>query len=109
VLAHSRPWLPVEHAIFYNTEGLDLAGVEDMMSEGRRALGAIPGVQRVFTGHATTDGSPYRYCWLVRFAARPVIDSYRRHPAHRRFADQRFRPHAGDRVSIDFEESPADS
>jgi fructose-bisphosphate aldolase, class II len=103
LLAHCRPWQPVEHAIFYNTEGLDAAGIADMMAEGRRVLGDIPGVQRVFTGHAVQDGAPYRHCWLVRFAARPVIDSYRQHPSHQLFADTRFRPCAGDRLSIDFE------
>ena len=41
----------------------------------------------------------------MRFAGRPVIDSYREHPSHKHFADERFRPYAGNRVSIDFEES----
>jgi fructose-bisphosphate aldolase class II len=103
LLACCRPWQPVEHVILYNTEGLDKAGVEDMMSEGRRVLGAIPGVQRVFTGHAVQDGAAYRHCWVVRFAARPVIESYRDHPEHQRYADEHFRPYAGNRLSIDFE------
>jgi fructose-bisphosphate aldolase class II len=103
LLACCRPWQPVEHVILYNSEGLDEAGVEDMMAEGRRVLGAIPGVQRVFTGHAVKDGAAYRHCWVVRFAARPVIESYRDHPDHRRFADERFRPYAGERLSIDYE------
>lgn len=107
LLAHCRPWLPVEHVICYNTRELDAAGVEAMMAEGRRVLGEIPGVQRVFTGHAVHEDGAYRHCWLVRFAARPVIDSYRKHPAHRHFADLRFRPYAGDRVSVDFEECAA--
>lgn len=104
LLADCRPCLPVEHVIFFNSENLDSAATEDMMAEGRRALGGIPGVQRVFTGHAVTDDSTYRYCWVVRFSGRPVIDSYRVHPAHQHFADNRFRPCAGDRLSIDFEE-----
>lgn len=103
LLACCRPWRPVEHVILYNTEGLDDAGVEDMMAEGRRVLGAIPGVQRVFTGHAVQEGAAYQHCWVVQFAARPVIESYRDHPEHQRYADERFRPHAGNRVSIDFE------
>jgi fructose-bisphosphate aldolase class II len=103
LLACCRPWRPVEHVILYNTEGLDKAGVEDMMSEGRRVLGDIPGVQRVFTGHAVKHGAAYQHCWVVQFAARPVIESYRDHPEHQRYADERFRPYAGDRVSIDFE------
>jgi len=103
LLACCRPWQPVEHVILYNTEGLDDAGVEDMMAEGRRVLGNIPGVQRVFTGHAIQDGAAFRHCWVVKFAARPVIESYRNHPDHQRYADECFRPHAGDRLSIDFE------
>lgn len=108
MLASCRPWLPVEHVIFFNTEKLDAAATEDMMSEGRRVLGSIPGVQRVFTGHAVTEDSSYRHCWMVQFSARPVIDSYREHPVHQHFADNRFRPHAGDRLSIDFEECSAE-
>jgi fructose-bisphosphate aldolase class II len=105
LLVHCRAWRPVEHAILYNTEGLDEAGVGDMMAEGRRVLGDIPGVLRVFTGHAVQSDAAYRHCWLVRFTDRAVIDSYREHPAHRQFADQRFRPYAGGRASIDFEDS----
>ncbi|MCG6867652.1 MAG: Dabb family protein [Gammaproteobacteria bacterium] len=52
-----------------------------------------------------SEDSQYRHCWLVSFAGQPVIDSYREHPDHVKFADERFRPYAGDRVSIDFEES----
>lgn len=105
VLAGCRPWLPVEHVIFFNTENLDAAATEAMMTEGKRVLGSIPGVQRVFTGHAVAEDSTYRHCWVVRFSGRPVIDSYREHPAHQLFADNRFRPYAGNRLSIDFEES----
>ncbi len=108
LLAHCRPWTPVEHVILYNTEGLDTGGVNEMMAEGRRVLSAIPGVQEVFTGHAVQDDADYRHCWVVRFADRKVIDSYRQHPDHQQFADQRFRPHAGGRVSIDFEDSSSD-
>jgi fructose-bisphosphate aldolase class II len=108
LLARCRPWRPVEHVILFNTEGLDAAGVDAMMAEGRRVLTDIPGVRRVRTGHAVQQGAEYRHCWLVRFAARPVIDSYREHPEHRRFADQRFRPFAGGRLSIDFEDADGD-
>jgi fructose-bisphosphate aldolase class II len=103
LLAQCRRCRPVEHVILYNTEGLDSAGIEDMMLEGQRVLGAIPGVRRVVTGHAVQDDAKYAHCWLVRFADTAVIDSYRNHPDHRQFADTRFRPYAGGRVSIDFE------
>jgi fructose-bisphosphate aldolase class II len=102
VLAEARPWREVEHLIVYNLSEAGVAGVADMMREGRKVLGAIPGVRRVFTGEAVTAGANYRYCWLVRFADEAVIPTYRDHPAHRAFADTHFRPVAGDRISIDY-------
>jgi len=93
--------------IVYNTEGLDTSGVEDMMAEGRRVLATIPGVTEVFTGHAVQDDAGYQHCWVIRFTDQAVIESYRVHPAHQKFANERFRPHAGGRLSIDFEDSSA--
>ncbi len=99
-----RSWMPVEHLIIYNVEGLDEAGVERMMAEGRRVLGAIPGVREVVTGKAVQEKAKYRYTWLVRFCHPAVIDSYREHPDHLAFADELFRPVAGkQRISIDYQ------
>lgn len=103
VLAEAIPWEPVEHVILYNVEGLDESQVEDMMAEGRRVLSAIPGVRRVGTGKAVHQDAGYRFCWLVTFCHQAVINSYRDHPDHRRFADERFRPYAGGRISIDYQ------
>lgn len=105
LLASCRPWKPVAHVIVYNTEGLDADGLAEMMAEGRRVLSSIPGVTEVFTGHAVQQDAGYRHCWVVRFTDRSVIDSYRDHPDHQRFANDRFRPYAGGRISIDFEDS----
>jgi fructose-bisphosphate aldolase class II len=102
VLAECGRQQPVEHVILYNLEGLDEAGAAALMADGRRILGAIPGVREVVTGSAVQDGAGYRYCWLVRFTDPAVIAGYRDHPDHRAFADQRFRPFAGGRVSIDY-------
>jgi hypothetical protein len=66
------------------------------------ALGAIPGVRRVFTGRALRRDDRYQYCWLVRFANPAVVASYRDHPDHVAFANTQFRPIATDRISIDF-------
>ena len=95
-----EPWSPVDHLIVYNLEAG--ANPAALMAEGRRVLGAIPGVREVFTGTAVQDGARYRYCWNVRFCHPAVIDSYRDHPSHLDFADRLFRPVATDRVSIDF-------
>jgi fructose-bisphosphate aldolase class II len=103
VLAHCEPWLPVEHLIIYNTSIDDENQINRMMEEGRRVLGAIPGVRRVFTGDAVQESAGYRYTWLVKFCHPAVIDSYREHLDHVTFADSFFRPIAGDRISIDYQ------
>jgi fructose-bisphosphate aldolase class II len=105
LLASCRPWQPVAHVILYNVENLDTDGVEDLMAEGRRVLSQIPGVTEVITGHAIHDDADYRHCWLIRFTDPAVINSYRDHPLHRQFADERFRPYAGGRVSIDYRDT----
>lgn len=102
VLAHAKAWTPVEHLIIYNVEGLDEAGVENLMVEGTRILSAIPGVRAIFTGEAVQEDAAYRYTWLVRFCHKAVIESYKHHPDHVAFADKYFRPVAGKRISIDY-------
>jgi fructose-bisphosphate aldolase, class II len=102
LVAACEPWCPVSHLIVYNvTEGAD---ANAMIVEGRRVLAAIPGVREVFAGEAVKTDAGYRYCWNVMFSHSAVIDSYREHPAHVSFADTRFRPVAGDRISIDYRE-----
>lgn len=104
VLARCRSWQPVQHVIIYNADGVNGNQVEAMMLRGRDVLGKIPGVRRVITGTAVQTEAKYQYCWLVEFVHQDVIDSYRSHPDHAAFANELFRPIAGDRISIDFSE-----
>lgn len=78
---------------------------QTMMVRGREVPGSIPGVREVFTGETVKQDAEYRFCWLVCFTHKAVIDSYRQHPDHVHFADTLFRPYAGDRISIDFEDN----
>jgi fructose-bisphosphate aldolase class II len=103
VLEQCSPWVPVEHLIIYNVEGMDEEGVKNMMAKGRQVLSIIPGVREVVTGQAIKVDAAYRYTWLVQFCHPAVIDSYRDHPDHVAFANQFFRPVAGGRISIDYE------
>lgn len=103
VLMQCRPWRSLQHVILYNVEGAGDAAVDALMAEGREVLARIPGVRRVVTGWAVPDKPRFRFCWLVEFASRAVIESYRDHPLHRAFADEKFRPLAPDRISVDFE------
>ena len=106
VLAQCRPWAPVEHLIIYNvSEHLSDQQVQGIMARGRQVLGQIPGVREVFTGEAVQEGAKYRFCWLIRFVHPAVIESYRHHPDHVRFADTLFRPYAEDRISIDYRDT----
>jgi len=105
VLAQCAPWAVVEHMIIYNVERLSDEQAQAMMAEGRRVLSQIPGVREVFTGQAVRQESKYKFCWLVRFTDKAVIDSYRKHPGHIDFADNLFRPYAGERLCIDYQES----
>jgi fructose-bisphosphate aldolase class II len=103
VSAVCRPWREVEHVVLYNTSAAAPEETAQLMAEGRRTLGAIPGVRAVVTGTSVAEGAPYRHCWLVRFAHPDVIGAYRDHPSHQRFADDLFRPRAADRITIDFQ------
>ncbi len=96
------PWSPVEHLIVFNVAGISDEQAEKMMAKGREILAAIPGVRYVHTGTAVKEDAKYRFCWLIRFVHPAVIASYRDHPDHVRFADELFRPVAGDRISIDY-------
>jgi fructose-bisphosphate aldolase class II len=102
VLVQCQAWQPVEHVVVYNVEHVPDTQVESMMARGREVLGSIPGVRRVITGWAASDSARYRFCWLIEFTHRAVIDSYREHPLHRQFAENVFRPIAADRLSLDF-------
>ena len=75
----------------------------DMMAEGKRLLIGIPGVRDVFTGEAVNENDRYRFCWLVRFTHKSVIDTYRDHPAFITFSNKHLSPYADDVLSIDYQ------
>jgi fructose-bisphosphate aldolase class II len=104
VLVQCRPWRSVHHVIVYNVDHATEAEVMTMMARGREVLSGIPGVRRVVTGWALTEKPKYQFCWLIEFVHENVVAAYRDHPEHLAFAQQLFRPVAGDRISIDFGE-----
>jgi len=107
VLARCLSWQSVQHVVIYNVESIGNEHVDAVMHRGQTVLSKIPGVRRVITGTAVPEKSKYRFCWLIEFAHQNVIDSYRDHPDHVAFANEMFRPIAGDRITIDFMQSPA--
>ena len=102
LLEYCTPWTPVEHLIIYNVHGISDHEVDTMMTEGQQTLRTIPGVREIIAGRAIKEDTQFRYTWLIRFCHPAVIDSYREHPLHVAFANQLFRPIAGDRISIDY-------
>lgn len=102
VLACCRPWLNVEHVVVYNAPWLDEAQLRHVMVEGQLKLSTIPGVREVVVGSTANPNARYHHCWLIRFSAPEVAESYKRHPAHKEFADRLFRPAASDRLTTDF-------
>jgi fructose-bisphosphate aldolase class II len=105
VLAEAEAWQPVHHVIIYNLDVDDANQVSNMMREGEKVLSRIPGVRRVITASAVQQDASYKFSWLIEFVHTNVIESYRNHPDHVAFADNLFRPIAGDRISIDFSEN----
>jgi len=102
VIAHSASWKPVHHVIIFNVEKTSDADAQKMMREGEAVLSKIPGVRCVNTGTAVVENAKYKFTWLIEFVHENVIESYRNHPDHVAFADNLFRPIAGDRISIDY-------
>jgi len=98
---------PVEHLIIYNTN-TDATETAALAKKGRQVLDKIPGVRQTWSGYSVKADVGYQWCWLIRFANRKVIDSYREHPDHIAYADNYFRPFAADRISIDYELVGAD-
>lgn len=102
VLASCAPWLNVQHVVVYSAPELDEGRLRAMMIEGQRVLSAIPGVREVEVGSVADDSAAYRHCWLIRFAAPEVVESFKHHPAHVDFAEHLFRPIAAHRLTTDF-------
>lgn len=105
VLAVSKAWQPVHHVIVFNVENTRENDAQKMMQEGEKILSKIPGVRHVYTGKAVQEAAKFKFTWLVEFVHEKVIESYRDHPDHVAFADNHFRPIAGERISIDFRQN----
>lgn len=94
----------VRHLIVFNIpEGATHDDCLAMAKLGKQDLSKIPGVLRVAFGTAVKADARYRYTLAIDFQDRSVIDSYRDHPIHVRFADDVFRPLATDRITSDYD------
>ncbi|MDH3342594.1 MAG: class II fructose-bisphosphate aldolase, partial [Gammaproteobacteria bacterium] len=105
VLTQCQPWAAVEQVIIYNVEAVSKQQARVMIEEGRHLLANIPGVREVFSGEAVKEDSKYKFCWLVRFTDKTVIESYRQHPDQIAFGHRLFHPFVTDQVKIDFQDS----
>lgn len=92
VLQRCRLWTLEEHVVTCEGEGLEHDSVDRVLSEGRRVLGAIPGVRAVSAGAALRRDGVCRYSWRVRFCHSAAVESYREHPDYVEFAARQSRP-----------------
>ncbi|MGH2345284.1 MAG: Dabb family protein [Chloroflexota bacterium] len=91
----------IRHVIVFNaTESHEQ--VLDMAADAKRILGSIPGVIEVSFGVAVAEQARYRYFFDIALTDEEALAAYRVDPVHRRFADERFRPLAPDRVTTDY-------
>ena len=77
-----------------------------LMSESRALLTAIPGVREVFSGDALREDDKYKFCWVIRFANKTVIDSFTQHPDFLNFSKKLFKSYACESVTINYQENP---
>src|SRR5205823_2397349 len=91
----------IRHVILFNAEA-PREQVLAMAEHGQRVLSTIPGVTDVRFGVAVEESARYRYLFDIGFADESVVEIYRTHPVHVRFAEEQFRPLAQDRITIDY-------
>jgi fructose-bisphosphate aldolase class II len=103
VMMQCRPWTNVEHVIIYNTTLTRDADIQHMISKGIELLSQIPGVREVNAGRSIVPDSKFAYTWLIKFCSPDVVEYYKNHPTHKHYADNEFRPNAGERITTDFE------
>lgn len=101
-LAVCRPWQEMEHLVQFNWSADAAGSAADFERQGRAALLAVPGVRGVQLGQALREDARYRRVWLIRLASCEAESAYMADPAHLKYADEVFRPHAGDRLKIDY-------
>ncbi|MBP3962675.1 Dabb family protein [Paenibacillus lignilyticus] len=93
----------IRHLIVFNLrEGLGHQDCLDMIDEGRRVLTLIPGVTDYHFGEAVDLAAKYRYYLAIDFTDESVIELYKYHPLHVKFADEWFRRSATDRITTDY-------
>lgn len=93
----------VKHLIVFNVPAeVSKESCLAMADQAREELMRIPGVTGVSFGVAVAEDASYRYLLIIDFADEEVIDFYRDHPIHVRFADEVFRPMAVHRITTDY-------
>lgn len=106
VLAQCRPWHDVEHVVFYNVPAtISESEITSILREGKKSLGAIPGVRSISTNRTIQPGGEYRFCLSIRLASKTAIEVFQNHPAHQRFANTHFWPVVTDHITLNLEES----
>jgi hypothetical protein len=94
----------IKHLIVFNIrEDATHQDCLGMLEKGEKELSQIPGVTNVTYGVAVAENAKFKYTIIVDFENESVIESYKHHPIHVKFADEDFRPMAVDRITTDYE------
>lgn len=101
-LAACRPWQEVEHLILFNWSEAAARREGEFEAAGQATLAGVPGVRRVEIGTALAKEARYRRAWFIRLASPEAEVAYMRDAQHLAYADTVFRPHAVDRLKIDY-------
>lgn len=106
VMVRCEAWSPIHHVIIYNADNQVGTDIEEIMAKGQTILSKIPGVRRVIAGNAVHDKrARYKFCWLIEFVHKNVIESYRDNHNHVDFANSLFKRVSSDRISINYTEA----
>jgi len=106
VLAQCSPWREVEHVVLYNVPpSLSENEVAMIMQEGKKTLGAIPGVRSICTSQNVQTDGKYRYSLTINLASQKALEACRNHPTYMRFFNKVFWPSVNENVAFDFKES----
>ena len=72
------------------------------LSDARRILGAIPGVQNLEQLRQVSAKNAYTFGFSMEFADQAAYDHYNLHPAHVAFVRDRWLPEVEDFLEIDY-------
>jgi len=98
----AAPWREVEHLILFSWSESARGKETDFEAAGRWILAQVPGVRCVAVGHALRGEALYQRAWFIRLASPAAEAAYIANATHLDYVGCIFRPHAGDRLKLNY-------